>query len=91
MAPRSEFSEEQQPLTTSRDPASPVDGGDDDYYEPKPHTSPSTASTTSLVLEHLSDKEAAERLHRGHLKQPQEELDVEDTLAWKYQTKPADK
>ncbi|KAI6816254.1 putative dipeptidyl-aminopeptidase [Hortaea werneckii] len=91
MAPRSELPEEQQPLTTSHDPASPVDGGDDDRYESKPRTSASTASTTSLVLDHLSDKEAAERLHRGHLKQPQDELDVEDVLAWKYQTKPADK
>ncbi|KAK3104300.1 hypothetical protein LTR53_018505, partial [Teratosphaeriaceae sp. CCFEE 6253] len=70
--------EESQPLTHST-------LADDVDHRP----SASSASTTSLVLEHVSDKAAKEMLYSD--RRPQEELDIEDQLAWKRQTKPTDR
>ncbi|OQO04265.1 putative dipeptidyl-aminopeptidase B [Cryoendolithus antarcticus] len=52
--------------------------------------SASSASTMSMVLEHVSDKAAREALYRDH-PGPEHELDMEDQLAWKRSVKPADK
>lgn len=85
MAKRDQFAEESQPLTHSTDPTSPTSAA-----EGEPRTSAPSASTTSLVLEHISDKSAKEALYSDR---PAigEELDVEEQLAWKRQTKPADR
>ena len=71
---------------------------DIDDEEERP--SRSSLSTTSLVLEHVNDKAAAEALSGyvyaykdkdGGRGVPQEELDMEDQLAWKRSVKPAEK
>ncbi|TKA71229.1 putative dipeptidyl-aminopeptidase B [Friedmanniomyces simplex] len=76
--------EESQPLNRLIDPTSPAD---DDHHDPRP--SASSTSSTSLVLEHISDKGAKEMFHnRGP---PQAELDMEEDLAWKRQRKPSER
>ncbi|KAK4540772.1 hypothetical protein LTR36_008849 [Oleoguttula mirabilis] len=82
MTKSEQFAEESQPLTHSTDPTSAVEA------EPRP--SGSSTSTTSLVLEHISDKSAKEALYSDQ-RTLQEELDIEEQLAWKRQTKPADR
>ncbi|KAK1075026.1 hypothetical protein LTR33_009611, partial [Friedmanniomyces endolithicus] len=64
--------------------------GDHDDRHHDPRVSASSASSTSLVLEHISDKGAKEMLYtRG---QPRGELDMgEEDLAWKRQTKPSER
>jgi len=71
---------------------------DDDYDHPRP--SASSASTTSLVLEHVSDKAALEASrslnpprNSAHHARPQEEMEMEleDELAWQRSTKSVDK
>ncbi|EMC93217.1 hypothetical protein BAUCODRAFT_76297 [Baudoinia panamericana UAMH 10762] len=54
--------------------------------------STSSASTLSLVLDHVSDK-AALRAKEGLYAHgpPQEEIDIEDQVAWKRSLKPVDK
>ncbi|KAK5126867.1 hypothetical protein LTR08_004567 [Meristemomyces frigidus] len=81
MARADELHEESQPLTHASYSRSP---GDDDEGRP----SASSASTASL--EQMSDKGAREALYRDR-PAIQEELDIEDQLAWKHQTKPADR
>ncbi|KAK3675615.1 hypothetical protein LTR78_004699 [Recurvomyces mirabilis] len=73
-------SEESQPLTGTTQ-----HNADDDDAHPRP--SLSSASTTSLVLEHVSDKAAKDYLYRDG---PESSLDIEDQLAWKRQQKPSD-
>ncbi|KAK5117524.1 hypothetical protein LTR62_004946 [Meristemomyces frigidus] len=74
-------SEESQPLTGGN-PFGPVDN------DTPPRPSASSASTTSLVLEHVSDKAAKEYLYRDG--PPREELDIEDQVAWKRVQNPSD-
>jgi dipeptidyl aminopeptidase len=85
--------EQSQPLTQNIDNQ---DGRPEEEETPRP--SASSISTTSLVLEHVNDKamQAKEALYgysdngRG-CGVPQEELDMEEALAWKRSVKPADK
>ena len=90
--------EQSQPLTRGSEPVSPQDG----YEEGRP--SGSSLSTTSLMLEHVgmkSEKDAREALyaqdpyaysdHDGRRGAPEEELDMEDAVAWKRSVKPADR
>ncbi|TKA22304.1 hypothetical protein B0A50_08029 [Salinomyces thailandicus] len=86
------LAEESRPLTSAHDRRSPpVVDTDDNGLQSR--ASASSASTSSLAFEHLSDKEAREALYRDHdpLRRPEEELDIEEALAWKRQTKPVDK
>ncbi|KAI5370541.1 putative peptidase S9, prolyl oligopeptidase, catalytic domain, dipeptidylpeptidase IV [Septoria linicola] len=79
-------SEEMQPLNRLQDTASP-------YEDDEGRTSASTASTTSFVLEHTSDKaamKARDALYSdgGH----QDDLDVDDEeLVWQRSVKPVDR
>ena len=82
--------EQSQPLTQD------ADGYERDEETPRP--SASSLSTTSLVLEHVNDTalKAKEALYGfsdgiGRHGVPQEELDMEEALAWKRSTRPADK
>lgn len=82
MAKADELTHEQsQPLTRAED--EPISPG----FNPRP--SASSASTTSLVLEHVSDKAAKEALYRDIA--PEDEMDMEDQLAWKRMIKPVDR
>ena len=74
-------SEESQPLTGSATHSA------DDDKEDHPRPSTSSASTTSLVLEHVSAKTAKDYLYKDG---PTSPLDIEDQLAWKRQQKPSD-
>lgn len=88
--------EQSQPFTRGRtnEPVSPLDS---EYEEGRP--SASSLSTTSLMLEHVgmkSDKEAREALYaqdpyHDHRGAPDEELDMEDAVAWKRKVRPVDK
>ncbi|KJX94753.1 dipeptidyl-aminopeptidase B like protein [Zymoseptoria brevis] len=76
---------ESQPLTTSGEPTIPSE-------ERNGRSSMSSASTTSLILEHASGHsatEAKEALYTDSLSR--EELELEDQAIWQRSTKPADK
>lgn len=79
-----QHNEESQPLTT---PGEPSDSFDNDS-----RPSRSSASTTSFILEHASDNaeiRAKEALYTDTT--PQEELELEDQVAWQQAGKSADK
>ena len=99
------MSKEQDLLTEQSQPLTQHVDGEDEGEEPRP--SASSVSTMSLVLEHVSDRaalKAKEALYgfdgyvdgdddkvgrrRG---MPEQELDMEEQLAWKRVVKPADR
>lgn len=87
--PDERHNEEAEPLTGHRDPFSPTSP-----YEDIGRPSASSASTTSLVLDHVSDKaamKAKEALYSDGPERETEEMDMEDQLAWQRSVKPADK
>ena len=81
MAKTDELTDEQtQPLTHDNDDAISRPG--------TPRRSFSSVSTTSLVLENVSHKAAKESLYRDGPQQQQ--MDMDDQLAWQRSFKPAD-
>ncbi|KAK4507229.1 hypothetical protein PRZ48_000964 [Zasmidium cellare] len=84
--PDERHDDESEPLTRGDDSTSP--------YDEAGRPSASSASTTSLVLDHVSDKaamKAKEALYSDGPARETEEMDMEDQLAWQRSVKPADK
>lgn len=75
--------EQQQPPTHPSEPSSPTDDRDD-----RPHSA-SSHSSTSLMLEHMSDKSAFQAKEALYHDGPQDDLELEDQMAWDRRTKPA--
>lgn len=76
--------EESQPLTTAGEPS---DSFDDDRRRSR-----SSASTTSFILEHASDNAAIRAKEALYTDSPgQQELELEDQVAWQRASKSADK
>lgn len=78
--------ESKEPLRGNRhDDGTPVSPRSD------PRRSASSASTTSLVFDHLSDKARVHAKDAQYSDGPEEEFTVEDQIAWKRHSKGADR
>lgn len=75
--------EEAEPLTSSQQESRMEEG-------PDPRLSSDTVSTTSLILDHVSDAATLRGKERSRSRTPESEFDIEEKAAWKT-VKPADR
>ena len=77
--------EESRPLASSAEPIGPIEDG-------RRPGSASSSSTTSIFLDHLSDKAALKAKDTLYSDGPKrEELEIEDDVAWRRSVRPADR